>query len=247
MVREVPWQDYQFDLAAGTHHFEWIYRKDAALSEGADLAVIDNLDLPIDSRDSSQQPAAVYVRPALDGTLDIEVQGVAGESYVIEASKGLQTWQVIHRGLRIAKDACNCAVFQEGVKPNPSTALSPNKAASIPLTFSKPSRGTAFYFHETHRAHGWHRCGKSTLVDYLIGQGMCVDTDQLAREALSPGQPAYDTVMESLKGACRLEDGTLDRSALGHLVFNDDKKRRWLEGLLHPVIRSLGIETSYLG
>ena len=96
---EVPWQDYQFDLAAGTHHFEWIYRKDAALSEGADLAVIDNLDLPIDSRDSSQQPAAVYVRPALDGTLDIEVQGVAGESYVIEASKGLQTWQVIHRGL----------------------------------------------------------------------------------------------------------------------------------------------------
>ena len=81
-------------------------------------------------------------------------------------------------------------------------------------------------------------CGKSTLVDYLIGQGMCVvDTDQLAREALSPGQPAYDTVMERLKGACRLEDGTLDRSALGHLVFNDDKKRRWLEGLLHPVIR----------
>ena len=72
----------------------------------------------------------------------------------------------------------------------------------------------------------------------MIGQGMCVvDTDQLAREALSPGQPAYDTVMERLKGACRLEDGTLDRSALGHLVFNDDKKRRWLEGLLHPVIR----------
>jgi len=66
-------------------------------------------------------------------------------------------------------------------------------------------------------------CGKSTLVDYLVGQGICVvDTDQLAREALSPGQPAYDKVMESLKGACRLEDGTLDRSALGHLVFNDD-------------------------
>ena len=72
-------------------------------------------------------------------------------------------------------------------------------------------------------------CGKSTLVDYLIGQGMfVVDTDQLAREALSPGQAAYDEVMESLKGACRSEDGTLDRTALGHLVFRNEEKRRWL-------------------
>lgn len=64
-----------------------------------------------------------------------------------------------------------------------------------------------------------------------------VDTDQLAREALSPGQAAYDAVMESIKGACRSEDGTLDRTALGHLVFRNKEKRRWLEGLLHPVIR----------
>ena len=63
-------------------------------------------------------------------------------------------------------------------------------------------------------------CGKSTLVDFLVGQGMCVvDTDQLAREALSPGQPVYDMVMESLNGTCCLEDGTLDRTALGHLCL----------------------------
>ena len=62
---------------------------------------MDDINLPLyqPKAFAGNKTASVYVKPSLDGTLDIEVQGVAGESYVIEASKGLQTWQVIHRGL----------------------------------------------------------------------------------------------------------------------------------------------------
>ena len=99
----VDWQTYHFKLPAGTHQLQWVYSKDQEGKSGGDVVYLDNLNFQMvsgeDTDSAAQQPAAVYVRPALDGTLDIEVQGVAGESYVIEASKGLQTWEVIHRGL----------------------------------------------------------------------------------------------------------------------------------------------------
>ena len=98
---ETDWQSFEFSLKEGFHHFEWVYSKDSFGAEGLDTVFVDDINLPLyqPKAFAGNKTASVYVKPSLDGTLDIEVQGVAGESYVIEASKGLQTWEVIHRGL----------------------------------------------------------------------------------------------------------------------------------------------------
>jgi dephospho-CoA kinase len=82
--------------------------------------------------------------------------------------------------------------------------------------------------------------GKSTAARWLEARGLpVVDTDELARRVVEPGQPALTEVRaafgpEYLDGA-----GTLRRAELARLVFTDAAARRSLEAILHPRIRAL--------
>ena len=79
--------------------------------------------------------------------------------------------------------------------------------------------------------------GKSAVAQHFIDLGVhLVDADHAARWVVEPGRPALATIVERFGAQVLQADGTLDRAALRHLVFQDEQQRRWLEGLLHPLI-----------
>ncbi|MBU0517204.1 MAG: dephospho-CoA kinase [Proteobacteria bacterium] len=79
--------------------------------------------------------------------------------------------------------------------------------------------------------------GKSTVVDMLRAKGAdVIDLDELARVVVEPGRPALDEVRRRFGEVVIAADGTLDRAALGRIVFDDEKARQDLEGILHPAI-----------
>lgn len=67
-----------------------------------------------------------------------------------------------------------------------------------------------------------------------------IDLDVLARVAVQPGSWALRSIVRHF-GAERVlrADGTLDREALGNIVFNDEKERKVLNGIVHPAVRRL--------
>lgn len=80
--------------------------------------------------------------------------------------------------------------------------------------------------------------GKSTVSAMLAELGAAVvDADRVAREVVLPGRPALRRVAEAFGQAVLNDDGTLNRKKLGDIVFADEKKRKELEAILHPVIR----------
>jgi dephospho-CoA kinase len=82
--------------------------------------------------------------------------------------------------------------------------------------------------------------GKSTVDRMLTRRGATViDADALAREAVGPGEPTLDRVVERFGEDVRRPDGTLDRGRLGQIVFADADARRDLEAITHPRIIKL--------
>ena len=81
--------------------------------------------------------------------------------------------------------------------------------------------------------------GKSSVGRWLAQQGLPVlDADQFAQEALAPGHPATNSVMQRYGSTVRAEaTEAIDRAALGRIVFHDPAERRWLEQLIHPIVR----------
>ena len=81
--------------------------------------------------------------------------------------------------------------------------------------------------------------GKSSVGRWLAQQGLPVlDADQFAREALAPGRQATHTVLQRYGSKVQAEGAaTIDRAALGRIVFQDPAERLWLEQLIHPIVR----------
>ena len=79
--------------------------------------------------------------------------------------------------------------------------------------------------------------GKSSVGRLLEARGWPVlDADQYAREALAPNTSASQAVAQRF-GAGVGNAADLDRKALGRIVFSDAEERRWLETLVHPLVR----------
>lgn len=88
-------------------------------------------------------------------------------------------------------------------------------------------------------------CGKTTVADMFAALGaQIIDTDELARDVVEPGEPALESVIEHFGSTILDDDGRLDRRALRRLVFSDPEKRHLLEQILHPAIRQRMIESS---
>jgi dephospho-CoA kinase len=79
--------------------------------------------------------------------------------------------------------------------------------------------------------------GKSTVSARLAEHGaVVVDADKLAREVVEPGQPALERIVAEFGPGVLNEDGTLNRAALGAIVFNDEAARRTLNAITHPAV-----------
>jgi dephospho-CoA kinase len=79
--------------------------------------------------------------------------------------------------------------------------------------------------------------GKSFVSRVLAELGChVIDADEVARRMVEPGSPGLRAVAESFGAEVLNEDGTLNRSKLGELVFGDDERRALLNSLLHPLI-----------
>jgi dephospho-CoA kinase len=85
--------------------------------------------------------------------------------------------------------------------------------------------------------------GKSTVAGMLAERGAAVvDADEIAREVVVPGGPAYDAVVERFGRGVLARDGTLDRAALASLVFSDPGALADLNAITHPVIGAVMLE-----
>jgi dephospho-CoA kinase len=90
-------------------------------------------------------------------------------------------------------------------------------------------------------------CGKSTVSGILKEMGWpVIDADQIARDVVRPGSPAYDEIIAEF-GNVLAADGTLDRERLGALVFENEERRLRLEAITHPYIfRAISEEVARL-
>ena len=80
--------------------------------------------------------------------------------------------------------------------------------------------------------------GKSSVGRLLEARGWPVlDADQFAREVLVPGSESSDQVLQR-HPSVRRSDGSIDRGALGRIVFSDAQERTWLNNLIHPQVRA---------
>ena len=78
--------------------------------------------------------------------------------------------------------------------------------------------------------------GKSTVAGWLADRGAAViDADALTHELMATGTPLAEAIIAQFGGELRRPDGSLDRAALGRLVFSDAAKLAELEALVHPV------------
>lgn len=80
--------------------------------------------------------------------------------------------------------------------------------------------------------------GKST-VSKMFGEFNIpvIDADQLSRDVVEQGQPAYREIVDTFGEAILQENGQIDRKALGRIIFTDDQKRKELNGIVHPEVR----------
>jgi dephospho-CoA kinase len=84
--------------------------------------------------------------------------------------------------------------------------------------------------------------GKSTVAALWseLG-GVEIDADQLAREVVAPGTKGLAAVAAEF-GSSVIKDDALDRARLGAIVFADENKRKRLEAIIHPLVKSLAKE-----
>jgi len=82
-------------------------------------------------------------------------------------------------------------------------------------------------------------CGKSTVARWMGERPgiVVIDADVVAREVLEPGEPALDAVVARFGSDLLRADGSIDRAALGRVVFADPAALRDLEAIVHPAVR----------
>ncbi|MBL8037492.1 dephospho-CoA kinase [Nitrospira sp. CMX1] len=77
--------------------------------------------------------------------------------------------------------------------------------------------------------------GKSTVAKMFKECGaIVIDADALAREVVRPGKPAWREIRRRFGQSILNADRTINRQALGSLVFRHPMQRRVLERIVHP-------------
>lgn len=81
--------------------------------------------------------------------------------------------------------------------------------------------------------------GKSTVLTYFKDKGIpYIDADIVAREVVEPGTEGLKAIVEAFGSNLLHDDGTLNREALGAIVFHNEEKRRQLNNSLKEHIQN---------
>ena len=81
--------------------------------------------------------------------------------------------------------------------------------------------------------------GKSTVANLFADLGVpIVDADIVARQVVEKGSPLLTQIAAHFGEQVLTEKGELNRATLRELVFQNEAERSWLNGLLHPAIRT---------
>jgi dephospho-CoA kinase len=81
--------------------------------------------------------------------------------------------------------------------------------------------------------------GKSTVSDRLAEHGIIViDADQVARDVVEPGSDTLASIIGYFGPQVSRADGSLNRDALGKIVFSDQDARNALNAIVHPAVRT---------
>ncbi len=85
--------------------------------------------------------------------------------------------------------------------------------------------------------------GKTEAARHLKSLGAVhVDADAISRSLTAPGGEALGPIRDVFGDRVFMADGTLDRRALGDVVFCDTAARRALEGIIHPRVQRIIME-----
>jgi dephospho-CoA kinase len=81
--------------------------------------------------------------------------------------------------------------------------------------------------------------GKTTVANLFQEQFAIdiVDADIVAREVVKPGTTGLTQITQHFGSTVLHQDGTLNRAELRQRIFSDLEEKKWLEDLLHPLIR----------
>jgi dephospho-CoA kinase len=81
--------------------------------------------------------------------------------------------------------------------------------------------------------------GKSEVSRRFQALGISViDADDIAREVVEPHKPALKMIAAHFGDNILNANGTLNRENLRHIIFTHPHEKKWLENLLHPIIRA---------
>ena len=82
--------------------------------------------------------------------------------------------------------------------------------------------------------------GKSEAAKIFERLGaQIIDADKLSRAVVAPGSEGLASILYHFGEHLALSDGSLDRSALGKIIFTNSEQRSLLESILHPLINKL--------
>lgn len=80
--------------------------------------------------------------------------------------------------------------------------------------------------------------GKSTVAKMIQSYGLpIVDADLVARKVVEPGTPTLKKIAEAFGPEVMAQDGSMDRTKLGSIIFHNEEMRKTLNNIIHPAIR----------
>ncbi len=80
--------------------------------------------------------------------------------------------------------------------------------------------------------------GKSTISQLFSDLGIdIIDTDVISHQLMEPGQPAYQQTVKHFGARILNNNKTINRSTLRKIVFNQPAEKKWLENMIHPLIK----------
>lgn len=80
--------------------------------------------------------------------------------------------------------------------------------------------------------------GKTTVANFFQELGIqIIDSDEIAKSLTNKNQPIYNEVVKRYGDKILTEDAEINRRELRAIIFSDHNEKRWLEDLLHPLIK----------
>ena len=80
--------------------------------------------------------------------------------------------------------------------------------------------------------------GKSTTTNFFIDKGITVvDADTISRNLQLKGEEGYEKIVKKFSDDILDANGEIDRKKIRKIAFSDPKNKKWLEDLMHPMVR----------